>query len=778
MKKLLLFFVFGYSMTLVAQVTNEGEPASWSSVKKSGITAITLPQIDIKKIKTEDDINNKLREKPYRVGISHKVNYGMENSGTWTDLANGDRIWRILFSSKDAVHLSVVFDKFFLPRGGKIYLYNDDRTDLLGAYTETQNNEKQVLGTWFVNGDKLWIEYYEPKKVKGLGILNLSSVIHGYRMGHSYQKGYLSDFEKSLNDSGDCNHDVDCPIGADFEAQKDLLKKSVAFLNMGDGFICSGALVNNTAEDKTPYFLSANHCYERTVGTADASLFSMRFNWISPNPVCAATTASTDAIDNFTISGSTFRARNADSDVLLVEINNPIPGSWDVTYAGWDKTDTNPSFEVGIHHPSGDIMKVSRDDDGATKTTSDGTDVWLIGGTSAGSGDGWEIGVTEGGSSGSPLFDQNGKIIGQLFGGQATCDGTNDNDDFDVYGRFATSWDSGTTAATRLSDWLDPLGTNQGTLESNPRLETFANDGAVSSSIPVIACGTFDVSPTITIRNAGSTTLTSLTVNWDIDGGTSTVINWTGSLAQNETESIALASISVSTGPHVFNVTSSNPNGVADENTSNDTSTNSFLITNEFVTSQVHLTLTTDDYSDETTWEFRDSNDIVLYSGGPYNNPADNNTTFQESFDVSLDECYTFEIFDFAEDGICCDWGNGSYSLRTDDTLIYAGFGNFGVSEATQMRIVTTLAVNDEFLEQNISIFPNPTSGFVQIKIKEWTSDLDYEIYNILGQTLKTNRLQNNEILDLTDLPSDMYFIKITELETNRILVKKIVLNK
>ena len=778
MKKLLLFFVFCYSMTLVAQVTNEGEPASWSSVKKSGITAITLPQIDIKKIKTEDDINDKLREKPYRVGISHKVNYGMENSGTWTDLANGDRIWRILFSSKDAVHLSVVFDKFFLPRGGKIYLYNDNRTDLLGAYTETQNNEKQVLGTWFVNGDKLWIEYYEPKKVKGLGILNLSSVIHGYRMGHSYQKGYLSDFEKSLNDSGDCNHDVDCPIGADFEAQKDLLKKSVAFLNMGDGFICSGALVNNTAEDKTPYFLSANHCYERTVGTADASLFSMRFNWISPNPVCAATTASTDAIDNFTISGSTFRARNADSDVLLVEINNPIPGSWDVTYAGWDKTDTNPSFEVGIHHPSGDIMKVSRDDDGATKTTSDGTDVWLIGGTSAGSGDGWEIGVTEGGSSGSPLFDQNGKIIGQLFGGQATCDGTNDNDDFDVYGRFATSWDSGTTAATRLSDWLDPLGTNQGTLESNPRLETFANDGAVSSSIPVIACGTFDVSPTITIRNAGSTTLTSLTVNWDIDGGTSTVINWTGSLAQNETESIALASISVSTGPHVFNVTSSNPNGVADENTSNDTSTNSFLITNEFVTSQVHLTLTTDDYSDETTWEFRDSNDIVLYSGGPYNGTTDDNTTFQESFDVTAVECYTFEIFDFAEDGICCDWGNGSYSLRTDDTLIYAGFGNFGVSEATQMRIVTTLAVNDEFLEQNISIFPNPTSGFVQIKIKEWTSDLDYEIYNILGQTLKTNRLQNNEILDLTDLPNDMYFIKITELETNRILVKKIVLNK
>ena len=94
------------------------------------------------------------------------------------------------------------------------------------------------------------------------------------------------------------------------------------------------------------------------------------------------------------------------------------------------------------------------------------------------------------------------------------------------------------------------------------------------------------------------------------------------------------------------------------------------------------------------------------------------------------------------------------------------------------MSIVTTLAVNDEYLEKNISVFPNPTSGFVQIKIREWVSDYQYEIYNVLGQTLKYNILQNNEILDLSDLPSDIYFMKITEIETNRILVKKIVLSR
>lgn len=560
MKKLLFLFFFSCSLLIIAQVTNDGEPASWTLDSKAAVSAISLPQVDIQQIKAQDMINDEIQAKPFRIGVPHRVSYGLNNAGTWTQLPNGDRIWRMLFSSKDAVHLSLIFDKFSLPQGAKVYLYNNERTDLIGAYTDTNNNEKEVLGTWFINGDKLWIEYYEPKNVRAKGKLNISTVIHGYRLGHSYQKGYYNNVEKALNDSGDCNHDVDCTMAADFAAERDLLKKAVAFLLMPDGgtgaFICSGTLVNNTAEDKTPYFLTANHCS----GT-DPALYSMRFNWISPDPVCAATTNSTDSPDNFTMmSGATLRANNADSDVMLVEINSAIPAGWDVTYAGWDITDSTPSFVVGIHHPQGDIMKICRDDSGVIKAQNSAggspvADTWEI--TTAGGG--WELGVTEGGSSGSALFDPNGRIIGQLYGGGAACIGTNDNGLLDFYGRFAVSWNNGTTASTRLSDWLDPLNT--------PELTTL------------------------------------------------------------------------------------------------------------------------------------DALDNVL-------------------------------------------------------------------------------GVNDEILEQNIRVFPNPTSGVLQIKVKEWVNELYYEVYNVLGQTLKSNELQPNEIINLDKLPSDIYFIKITEKGTNRSLVKKIVLNK
>ena len=750
---------------MVAQVTNEGKPISWKLQlqETKTVQAIKLPSFDLKAIQEEDKVNDKLQAKPWRFGYKHTVDYGLENAGLWTEVSNGDRVWRILFESKGALSLNFIFDEFYMPQGGKVYLYNEDRSDLLGAYTDIQNQKSGILGTWLVKGDKVWIEYFEPKKVKGQGKLHISKATHGYRTRETYQK--------TLGDSGDCNHDVDCPIGSDWEQHKDQNKKSVALiLNNGNDW-CTGALINNTNNNQIPYLLTANHC---TNGQNTAN-WAFRFGWISPNPVCAATTASMDGPTNMSISGATLRANNSNSDVALLELNSAIPTAWDRVWAGWDRTGNSPPFVVGIHHPAGDIMKISRDDSGVIKSPNGGptAQTWEI--TSADNG--WELGVTEPGSSGSPLFDDNGRIIGQLFGGGAACSGTDDNGAFDYYGRFGVSWDAGGTAATQLKDWLDPAGTNPNTVENSANSAVFAIDGSPYTSIPSISCGS--VTPTIVVYNAGTTTLTSLTINWDIDGGSPTTINWTGSLTQNGTDNIVLSPITVASGAHTFNVTSSNPNGGIDENTTNDSSTNIFSLTGEFNTTQVHLELLTDDYSNETTWEFRNSSGTVLYSGGPYDGSTQDNTTFQESFNVSLGECYTFEIKDSQGDGICCDFGVGNYSLKADgNVVILSSTGEFGASEVTELRVDTALAINDEALERNITVFPNPTSGAIQIKVKNWISDFEYEIYNTLGQVLRLNKLQNNEIIDLGNLSSDIYFIKITEIDTNKSIVKKIVLDK
>lgn len=492
MKRTLLFFIFvALFQFSFSQESGRELPYSWEHDVRSTIETVRLPVLDLATVIAEDEINDRDKSQPWRYGITRPLTLDLQNTGTWTDLPNGARLWQIAINSPSAINISLNYDNFFLPGGAKLHMYNIDRSDISKTYTKNENRENNLLGSWFIEGETIIIEYYEPDDVQEVVQLKLGSIIHGYRLGQI--QDYINGASRGLNDSGDCNYDVNCPIGTDFDEKKEILKKTVALLNLGNGYLCSASLINNTREDKTPYLLTANHCLEGS----DPAFWSIRLNWTSPNPVCGTEDDSTDIETNFTMSGAILRANNALSDFALVELSNTIPSSWDVAFAGWDRTDDLPVFEVGIHHPQGDIMKVSRDDSGAVHQNANGTEVWLIGGVSVGVGNGWEIGTTESGSSGSPLFNQNGRIIGQLYAGQSYCEGNQNNNDFDIYGRFAISWDSGSSPETRLMDWLDPIGSGANLTDT---LQNLLN-------IPdVETIGTLDIYPNpassfITIEN-------------------------------------------------------------------------------------------------------------------------------------------------------------------------------------------------------------------------------------------------------------------------------------
>ncbi|SRX54620.1 T9SS type A sorting domain-containing protein [Aequorivita sp. CIP111184] len=459
MKKTILFIFFLAFFSAFPQGGEDYLPESWSLNLLEQPNIVRLPALDFELIIEQDSINDLDKSMPWRYGIERSVAINMQHGGLWTVLPDGGKIWQTVIKSSGALNLSVNFNDYYLPKGSRLQLYNQDHTDITNTYTNSHNRMDGSIGTWFVEGDIIWVEYYQPPGTQDSPKLQINSVIHGYRMG---RVNALLGENRGINDSGECNYDVNCPIGNDFDSKKDLVKKTVALLNLGNGYLCSAALVNNTTNDKTPYLLTANHCLENS----NPSLWTIRFNWVSPVPVCGTGDESGDLQTNFTISGAELRANNSKSDFALVELFDPIPESWDVAFAGWDNSDNNPLYEVGIHHPNGDIMKICRDDSGTQKIDANGTQVWLIGGGSHGNGNGWEIGTTESGSSGSPLFDENGRIIGQLYAGQSACNGLENNHDYDIYGRFGVSWSTGTTPESRLMDWLDPANSGHTTVET------------------------------------------------------------------------------------------------------------------------------------------------------------------------------------------------------------------------------------------------------------------------------------------------------------------------
>ncbi|MEI6455299.1 MAG: BACON domain-containing carbohydrate-binding protein [bacterium] len=387
-----------------------------------------MPKVDVERLMAEDVNNDQFKDIPWRFGENIAVNFNPGNSGTWDILPNGDKLWRLGIKSLGAFTINLTFDKYHLPPGATLFVYNETKTHVIGAFTDYNNQEDMIFATTLVIGDAIIIEYFEPASPEFQGEINLNRVTHGYRDAYGYAK--------SFGESGACNNNVKCPEAAGWENQ---IKSACMLVTGGSGF-CSGSLVNNTSQDGTPYVLTANHCY------SSPGSWVFWFNWESPTCTNPGSSPPYNSM-----SGATLKARKTDSDFCLVQMNSAPPLSYNVYYSGWNRADVPATSGVGIHHPSGDIKKISyvatpfisSDWNGNPPANSH----WQTN---------WSDGVTEGGSSGSPIFDQNHRIVGQLHGGPSSC---GSSQLWDFYGKFSMSWDLGTTPDTRLKDWLDPTNT-------------------------------------------------------------------------------------------------------------------------------------------------------------------------------------------------------------------------------------------------------------------------------------------------------------------------------
>lgn len=417
------------------QISEGGTPKSFSypELKSTGsINSYTLDKLNKKKLLRQDNKNGL----PLRYSKYTDVDIDIKEEGSKRILNKGT-IWQYKITSENGLSISLQFKKFNLPEGASLFIYNPDRDILFGAFTSKNNKSGGNLSIADFPDTVLIIEYYEPEDVDFEG-----AVVIG-KIGQGYRDIYGSDeLDESTEDDGYI--DINCPEGDQVQLEKHAVAK-ITFESDGSGYVCTGSLINNVRNDGTPYFLTANHCISKN---SEASTTIAYFNYEKND--CGGIVQNAQ-----TLSGATLKSTYSGSDFTLIEFDNSPPVSYHPYYAGWNAlSDSIVESGYGIHHPSGDVKKISLS---YKEVTSYPEEIYWEDETVSETNTHWDIvfdkGETAGGSSGSPLFDPNNRIIGQLHGGTSLEN---------FYGKLSRSWNDGPFSYQNLKKWLDP--DNTGTL--------------------------------------------------------------------------------------------------------------------------------------------------------------------------------------------------------------------------------------------------------------------------------------------------------------------------
>ncbi len=473
MKKFLTLLLSVWAaIPLFAQPSQGGFPPSlYDRTKTAPQAVIVKHDIDLSALQVEEQEAESLGMAP-RVAVHVPVNYNPGNSGEWKMLA-GKLVWRLRLQLNGALATLVSYSDFCLPEGSELYLYTPRYTRILGAFNHQTHPQGGPFSTEMLPGEAVVLEWVAPDdkteadipellktlrlEIDGLGYcFNKVSVRH--RLG-------MAQNDAKYGESEWCTININCSEGADWQETKKSVVQMLMLVNYG-WYLCSGTLLNNTAQNIRPFIASAEHCLSGgTPQTIDFSKWQFTFHYEAPGCEDA------EPLDAKTMVGCVFRAaspQKGGSDGLLLELSERIPEEWGVLYCGWDRRDVLPvdSTAINIHHPAGDIKKISLL--GHMKI-----DRWPMYQSEGDTGAHIRIkymrtehgrSVTEGGSSGSGVFNAEHRFIATLTGGNTSC---NDTTGYGYYGRFWYHWDQyGTDSTTHFDYWLDPLKTGAETLDA------------------------------------------------------------------------------------------------------------------------------------------------------------------------------------------------------------------------------------------------------------------------------------------------------------------------
>lgn len=437
---IITLFNFVFFADLSGQVSYGGNPLPYDK-KKAGIDIRKMPLFDynwvLKEISFEKAYDGK---KPLPVGWNYTVDFNPGNSGYWEYIPDSLKVWRLEIYSENAYAISVFFNKFLLNKGVRLFLYDPEQNEIKGSYDHRSNKPSGNFPVSSIEGERIIIELQIPDSLSDFGQLNIGSVTHFYV--DLYKSGTKKDSRFRTSES--CNVDINCPAGDNWQEVKRSVCR-IIFSSGSNSILCSGALINNTSGDGIPYLLTANHCIEKT-SEANSAIFYFGYE----SPECNGS----DGPSNKTIAGSEIKATSDSLDFSLLLLSEDIPETYNPYFAGWTTSSTPAPSSVCIHHPNGDVKKISTNNNPLTSQYQNvNPPGWLFSSTPGGFWRviEWDQGATQGGSSGAPLLNNLGLIVGNLTGGDASC--LNPKNDY--FSKFHLCWDYYSLPAKQLKPWLD-----------------------------------------------------------------------------------------------------------------------------------------------------------------------------------------------------------------------------------------------------------------------------------------------------------------------------------